>query len=525
MILQSAIAAYLERSVDDHRWIKDLRAAEVDQLIDSIEPRVALHYEARMHQRACFALGVAYPAFGFWLDMGTGKTLIALELMRYWWRTKKLRRGLVFVTSNAAFPTWAKQIERFKIEVPYVMLDGSSEQKWRQLASFDNGLVFVSYPGMVAMVCRKARKQLEVDPDKFERLADRVDALVLDESTRASGYKSLTHGLCRDLRERVDICYALAGRPFGRDPTLLWAQQKIIDKGESLGETLGLFREAFFIGKENYWAARKGRRGKFVKDYVFNKQRMPELTRLARHRSVTYSAEECIEVPQWTPLREHVQLPEEASLYYERTVNQIIDAKGNLKEMQSAFTRIRQLSSGFLGLRDEDDNDKRVEVAFGVNPKLDRLLELIEEMPTDRKALVFYEFTWSGRRIMEELTERKISASWLWGGTKDSQAALRRFTDSQDCNVMVLNNRKGAMSLDGLQVANYVFFYESPVSVIDREQAERRARRQGQMRKVFQYDLVVDGTLDERILAYHVEGSDLLKALRADPGKLLEMKK
>ncbi len=86
----------------------------------------------------------------------------------------------------------------------------------------------------------------------------------------------------------------------------------------------------------------------------------------------------------------------------------------------------------------------------------------------------------------------------------------------------MVNNQVGAFSLDGLQVANYQFFYESPVGVIDREQAERRLVRQGQVHQVFRYDLIVKGSADAKILRFHREGESLLKSLLRNPSKVLE---
>jgi SNF2 family DNA or RNA helicase len=294
---------------------------------------------------------------------------------------------------------------------------------------------------------------------------------------------------------------------------LLWAQHYIVDQGATLGQTLGLFRAAFFTARENIWA-----KSDYAKIYKFDRRKKDQLMRMVQHRSLSYSAEECIDVPSFNPVIESVRLPEEAGAYYKRVVDQIIAARGNLSEMKNAFMRMRQLSSGFLGFRDEDDDGKRVEIAFGENPKLELLLDLLQSLPDDRKAVVFYEFTWSGRKIVEQLRELKEKPIWLWSGTKNSAGEIERFLCDPGCRVAVLNNRVGAYSLDGLQdVANYTLFYESPVSVIDREQAERRLRRDGQKFKVFQYDLVVEDTMDRNILAYHREGDDLLEALRKNP--------
>jgi len=183
---------------------------------------------------------------------------------------------------------------------------------------------------------------------------------------------------------------------------------------------------------------------------------------------------------------------------------------------------MRQISSGFVGFKNDESGEK-AEVAFDENPKLERLLELLEELPEGHKAVVFYDFTFSGRTIVEQITAKlKRKPIWLWSGTKDSAKALNRFFTDESCTEAVINNRVGAYSLDGLQdVANYSFFYESPVPVIDREQAERRLIREGQKRTVFQYDLLLRNSVDARIRTFHKEGQDLFDALLRNPARTL----
>jgi SNF2 family DNA or RNA helicase len=88
--------------------------------------------------------------------------------------------------------------------------------------------------------------------------------------------------------------------------------------------------------------------------------------------------------------------------------------------------------------------------------------------------------------------------------------------------IAVIQNQVGAYSIDSLQhSANYLFFAESPIDVISREQAERRLVRQGQKHKVFIYDLIVSGTVDQKILDYHSEGFNLFEELMRNPSKVL----
>jgi SNF2 family DNA or RNA helicase len=517
LIPTAAIKHYLNRPLDSHRWVKGLTARDLEEALAALSPKPTLNPRLRLHQRACFLLGVASPQFCYFLDMGTGKTVLSLELLKYWFQADKVKRAIIFVTSDKAFHTWEKQLKEFEIDLPLISLSGSSKEKWAQLEGFEEGLVLVAYPGAVAMVCDRPDKKgkLTLNKKLTKKLAHWADAIVMDESTRAGGHRSLTFKMIAQLQKAATIRYALAGRPFGRDPTMLWAQCFLVDGGKTLGETLGLFREAFFTEEPNPWDP-KG----YAKDYTFKQIMKPQLARLVRNCSITYSAHECIDMPKVVPILEAVRFPEETGGYYARALEELIEAKGNMREVKGVFLRMRQLTSGFVGLKN-DETGERAEIEMMENPKLDRLFELIEELPEGHKAVVFHDYTYTGRKIVEGLKKLELKPIWLWSGTKNARAELERFDQDPECTVAVLNSKVGAMSLDGLQyVANYMFFAESPISPIDREQAEKRLARDGQKETVFIYDLVVKGSVDEKILQFHEEGRMMFEEIIRNPGVL-----
>lgn len=336
---------------------------------------------------------------------------------------------------------------------------------------------------------------------------------LVHNSTKATG-DSLTFDLIAKLRKVAKVRYALAGRPFGRDPIMLWAQHYLIDDGETLGTTRGMFREVFYNATKNRFG------GPFSMDYSFKQSMRPVLADMIQHRSITYGENECVDIPKVQPITELLPLPQEAEAYWDRLLKDLIAARGDFRMSKNIFLRMRQISSGFLGFHNDETGEK-AEIEFAQNPKLDRLLELVDEVPEGHGAVIFYEFTHSGRRIVRELEERGYDPVWLWSGTKDPDAEFERFENSKQ-PVCVLNNRVGAYSLDGLQkIANYDIEYEAPVSVIDWEQARKRLARQGQLRRVFQYSLLVAGTADEKIRAFHREGQELFQALLRDPERAL----
>lgn len=512
MIPQAAIKAYLNGKREDHRWVKKLAVPALDDALRTLRPAPRLHPILRQSQKACFYLGVAYPRFGFYIDMGGGKTLLALELLRYWYKNGFIRRALVTVKTDKAFFTWERQFHDYEIDVPYLILDeGNTERKWKHLRGFDSGIVIVARPALAYMATEKIKKknrpgkQFALRADAVEELRQYSEGFVIDESTDIGYHTSLAHKLAYRLSKCSYCCYGLAGRPFGRNPELLWGEQLVVDNGLSLGETLGLFRAAFCTEQENPW----DKRG-FKKDYVFKQSMVPQLRRLVQHRSIIYEPGECVDLPKCVPIIEEVRLPAETEAYCDRIIQQMKAARGSWREINNAFMQMRQLSSGFIGFKDDETGD-RAQVEFGANPKFERLTELVEEVPEDRKVLIFYDFTYSGRKIYNALKQH--GAIWLWSGAKSACKDLQRFFENPQCRIAVAQNRVGAFSLDELKVANYVFMYETAVAVLDRQQAERRALRPGQKYTVFQWDLVVRGTYDRHILQFHKEGGDLYKAL------------
>ena len=522
-----AVQDFLGKPRDSFTWMKGLSEREVDDALAALDPRPNIRSPLMLHQKVCFLLGVAYPAFFFMLDMGTGKTLLTLELMRYWLMTGKLQRGLVFAPTDEVVGGWEDEIRRWAPDLPYECLLGSSDQKASSLGRLDRGLAIVTYPGFVWLGCDlervvkksgKAVNELVPNKKKLKALTRGVNASVWDESTKVAPTKggsaaSRIYRLCNKVAQQCDIRYALAGRAFGRDPATLWPQFNLVDGGDSLGPTLGLFRAAFFDEKQSYFG------GPYSFEYKFRDELEPELTRMIGHRSLRYMADECLDLPELSRYVKAVHLPNSVYEYRQRIIAEMIAARGNYREVKNTFLQFRQLSSGFIGFKDDETGEKAA-VEFDYNPKLELLLEMVSEVPPDCKWLIFHEFTFSGRTISERLRKEKIKHGWVWGGEKHATDLIRRFNSDPDYKGLILNHKKGSYGLN-LQQANYVFIYESPVSGIDRDQMERRAWRKGQTKRVFMYDLVTEDTMDRRTLAFLKEGADLYKHLVDDPARVL----
>lgn len=513
MLDPRAVADFLEEPKDDHDWIKSVPVEELDAALALLDPPPQFVTPMRKHSKACFLLGVTYREFFYKLCMGAGKTSLSLELVNYFITNGMAKRFIVTAPTEEVVKGWRDEIEKWGFPIPFVLLLGSSEEKWDKLAGLDQGICAVTYQGLATMVSEIVREKkgkkgvMKPTPKKVKALKQKVNGLIIDESTFVGNHDSLYYRTCNAISKEVDFRYALAGRAFGRDPTMLWSQHFLVDRGETYGPTLGLFREVFFNKKKNPFG------GAYSFDYTFDKRLDEDFLRIGKHRSIYYGPDDAdLDLPPAIPLRRYVSIPRSTEAYLEKLQQELKDARGDYSRTELAFCRLRQLSSGFLGFKDDETGEK-ASIEFEENPKLDLLLSLIDEMPQESKGLIIHEFTWSGRKICEALKKAGHKCGWVWSGTKDYDDIKRKFDKDPDFRFLVVNHKKGGYGLN-LQAANYTFYYESPVSPIDRDQTDKRTHRPGQLSsRVFLYDLITRGTMDERILDFHSEGDGLFAAL------------
>lgn len=514
MIAKSAIKQFLDRDLDDWDWLKVLDKKSVDEKIKEFWPAVKYQtYQPMSHQYVSILLGLINPGFCFFLDMGTGKTFITLNVLRFLKEEEGLGKILVVVPNEVAVESWVKEISLFT-KFKAIPLIGSKED--RDLALSKRGDIYlINYGGLQVMmtdfVVNKSKKKTasvrkrKLNLRKATHFAHNFDAVIYDEIHHCKNSKSLQFELCDVISENTKYRYGLTGTPFGRDPSDLWAEFYLCDRGETLGETIELFQQAFFVKKTNYMG---------YPVWEFDNRKKFKLNRVIKHRSIRYEDRECNDLPGSTKVPVPLKMPKETISYYEKLVAEAkAIAKGDAVAKENTYIKMRQLASGFLYLKDEETGEKVSTVVFPSNPKLEMMEELLDDIPENKKVVIFHEFNQSCDLIEDLLKKKKIQYVTLNGRTKDPAANLRKFQDPKSkCRVFVVNSKSGSSSLN-LQIAKYMIFFETPVSPIVRKQAEKRSDRTGQTEKVFIYDLYIEDSVEERIYQFLKEGKDLFDSL------------
>lgn len=519
-ISRVAVNNYLIKPVNNWDWIKELSPQELSELLNSFEPIPELPDYLYRHQLEMFSLGVDLKEFVFLADVGLGKTLLTLTLLDYIIRQQgSARRALICVPNTVLINHWYMQGQQHTPKLHVHELLGSSKERLHDIETVQADVFVITYAGLVAMLKKsipnpkkKSKIEFVVDKKAVAAVAAHFDVSVYDELHRLLSWKSMTYEICSQLSQTMTYRFGLTATLLGRDPNVVWPQYNCIDLGKTFGKTLGIFRAAFFKEKINYWGGY---------EYTLKKDKMDVFNKFIKNRSITYKTNACNDLPDLTTVDYCVDMPKEYREYYTDVITTVITANKELVKTKNAFIRMREITSGYAGFYNQEDVDLELEnktkefIIFTENPKLDMLEELLDQIPDDRKVIIFHVYIKTGELITQRLASlsknSRFKHVWLYGKTKDKVKTLNEFKFGKT-NILVCNVDSGGTGLD-LPMANYMIIMESPVSPISHHQMLGRIQRPGQKFPMFVYNILMKNTVDEKIKDFIKQGKDYYKAL------------
>ena len=131
--------------------------------------------------------------------------------------------------------------------------------------------------------------------------------------------------------------------------------------------------------------------------------------------------------------------------------------------------------------------------------KLELFLDLVDELLAEgRKILVFSQFTSMLTIIEKKISDKKIQYSKLTGSTRKREEAIDKFTQG-DARIFLISLKAGGVGLN-LVEADTVIHYDPWWNPAVENQATDRAYRIGQKKAVFVYKLIVENSIEQKIL-------------------------
>jgi SNF2 family DNA or RNA helicase len=423
------------------------------------------------------------PDFFLSWEMGTGKTTATIG----WLRTKYLEHDNVLKTlilsPVATLYNWQNE---FKVNAPpYIHEKVAVAHGRKKLEAFKSQIVIANYEAFDSVTMLKA----------IEEYAPQI--VICDEAHRIKNPKSKRFKSLVGVSDRATYRGMLTGTPILNSYLDIWAQFRFLDKGETLGNNFFVFRSRYF---------RDTNVGMPKAMYFPNWQPHPttakDLTDKVAHKTSRVTKDECLDLPPLIQVTEFVeQSAEQLKAYKEMEAQLITEVRSGECVATNALVRVLRMLQILSGhMQTERDNVTSVH-RFEKTPRLERLMELLEELTPEHKVIVWCTFIENYRQIKAACEERSIKYTDLTGETKDRQANIDAFQNDESCRVIIANPQAGGVGVN-LTAASYGIYYSRNYSLGDRLQSEARNHRGGSEvhKKITLIDLVCKNTLDEIVL-------------------------
>ena len=425
-------------------------------------------------------------------DMGLGKTLQTITHILKEKESGRMHDPVLVVAPTSLVGNWAREIEKFAPALEVHVHYGSQRRHLVRNVKFSD-VVITTY----GLLMR--------DTDVFESQAFYM--VILDEAQTIKNARSLAHKAVKGVDAQYRI--ALSGTPVENNLDELWALCDFAVPG-LLGDA-SQFRSAFRVPIE-----KQG-----------NRDRMDTLRRrVAPFILRRLKTDVATDLPPKTIMTRPVELKGAQRDLYESIriaghtlVRKVVKKKGiaaSTIDILGALMKLRQVCC--------DPRLVRLKSAHEIeqSAKFEALFEMLPDMlEQGRQVLIFSQFTRMLALIGDELKAMGVPFVVITGSTNDRQAAVDAFQSGQ-AKVFLLSLKAAGTGLN-LVAADTVIHFDPWWNPAAQAQATDRAYRIGQKRPVFVYNLIVSGSVEDRMVALQRRKQALADGLLAQDEDGIEL--
>jgi superfamily II DNA or RNA helicase len=420
-------------------------------------------------------------------DMGLGKTLQTIAHFALEKESGRMDCPSLVVMPTSLVTNWVREIRKFAPHLRTLPFHGRNRHRLeRPFSAYD--VVLTTYPVLIR------------DVDVLKKTT--FHFVVLDEAQAIKNPRSRAHQAASELEARHRLC--LSGTPVENNLGELWALFDFIEPGR-----LGSAEE--FRMKFRHPIERDGDE----KQLVLLRQRVKPFVLRRMKEQVAK------DLPPKTELVRPIEIcGPERDLYESIRVAAHAEVRGLIRKKGFASSTIAILDA-IMKLRQVCCHPRlvAVEQARSVtgSAKFDVLFEMLEEqLSAGRRVLVFSQFARMLALISEELLKRGTRHAMLTGATRNRQAAIDAFQNGK-VDLFLISLKAGGTGLN-LTRADTVIHYEPWWNPAAQAQATDRAHRIGQQNPVFVHNLIVAGSVEDRMMRLKEKKRHLADSILGDTG-------
>ncbi len=421
-------------------------------------------------------------------DMGLGKTLQTLAHLSRLKESNQLSNPCIIIVPTSLVANWKNEVIKFTPNLSLLIIYGPQRSEaFEKINSHD--LIITTYP----LISR--------DADHYQNI--QFDYLILDEAQKIKNPKTQMAKNINALSSNYRL--ALSGTPIENHLGEMWSIFHFLMPGFLLNQKL--FNSHYRTPIEKEYDKDKQRKLK--------KRLQPFILRRTKNEVLA-------ELPEKTEIIKYCQFDQKQTQLYEsirvtmeKNLKEIIGKKGLKRShihILDALLKLRQVCChpALLKL----DSAKKAE-----SSKLNLLMDLLDELLQEgRKILLFSQFTSMLSIIEKSIKKRKISYVKLTGSSVKRDQIIEKFTKGE-ADVFLISLKAGGIGLN-LVEADTVIHYDPWWNPAVENQATDRAHRIGQKKSVFVYKLIVENSIEQKILELQQKKSQLQNSIYDEKGEL-----
>jgi SNF2 family DNA or RNA helicase len=340
------------------------------------------------------------------------------------------------------------------------------------------------------------------------------DMVVLDEAHKVGSHSSRQTQSILDAFEAVKYKAILTGTLHANDEMSFFMPFRFLGPDTVCPASFNGFRQKWMYPvdpKRYVWKPSGGMRY--------------EVARTVGKLSVMFKKEDCINLPGLITETIHGRMEGDQKEFYDEFKKNLVakiddmcnkcskqiccdglcDDEIEAKNILVLSSKLLQVTSGFFTNTRYEVDEKGVEknvspiIFFKSNPKLELLKSTIENIPKDRKIII-----WSVHVPAIHIIEKELisiygkDAVMTCYGDQNAFEQVRVFRENANKRFMIANQKKMGVGLN-IQFSSYSIFYAINYSYVTYEQALGRQDRMGQKDVVTAFNLCLKGSVDEAV--------------------------
>ena len=436
------------------------------------------------HQIKALKQGWNKHEFGFFMEMGTGKSKVLIDNI-----------GILHL-NYGVYRNWvAKEIpEHMSDEVPYRVIRWVSSPNKTQQKELKS--VADKFEGLTIFVINVEAFSTVKGQNAGKWLAQRFGGrglIAIDESTTIKNHKAKRTKALLKIAAGFQFRRLLTGSPITKSPMDVYSQCEFLRPG-----LLGF--DSYYAFQGRYAVINRRTMGAHSFQQIVGFKNLDELTERIDRYSFRVLKKDCLDLPDKIYTVRYVGLTDERAKMYksiQETAIVMLES-GDLVTAPAVITQLLRLQQVMSGHLKTDDGD----TIYFPSRRVDALKEILEEHAG--KVIIWSRFRYDIIQITKVLAEtygEESVASYYGDTTDDARNNIVKQFQSPDSKLrfFVGNPATAGYGLT-LTEADLVVYYANDFNLETRIQSEDRAHRIGQKNNVTYIDLITEGSIDEKIV-------------------------